>query len=219
MDQQETANRLIEQKIFTLPDLVTLLACSAVTARRRLHCWRAYTSINRNGRYYALPTVPTFDDLGLWRYQEVCFSAHGNLKRTVAWLVGNTSHGLDSKELGRLVGLSARSSYLSRLRDLPGLSRVWQDGKWLYLAADDGERSKQLAERSRRASQAAGFPTDAEAVDILVCFIRQPALEPEEIAVQLAGQGRAVAAAKIRNLLERHGLQKKKRWSGSPPLP
>lgn len=209
MEKQLATGRLTEWKIFTLAELIELLSCSAITAKRRLRTWRTLTSINRNGRYHALPGVPAFDEKGLWSYREVYFSSHGNLKQTAVWLVQQAPRGLDSQELGGLVGLSARSSYLSRLRDLPGLHREWLDGKWVYLAEDEAERKRQLAERSRWVGQSAGLPTDTEAVDILVCLIRHPELGPEELAGQLVQQGRGVAVAKIRNLLEKHDLLKK----------
>ena len=168
---------------------------------------------------FTLPAVSTFDDKGLWKYQEVCFSSHGNLKQTAVWLVQQAPRGLDSQELGGLVGLSARSSYLSRLRGLPGLSREWLDGKWVYLAGDEADRRRQWVERSVWAGRAAGLPTNPEAVDVLVCFIRHPELGSEELAQQLARQGRGVAAAKIENLLQRHGLLKRKLRATGPPLP
>jgi hypothetical protein len=219
MNEPLPPDQLCMFKVFTLIQLVDTLSCSAITARRRLSDWRAYTSINRNGMFYTLPSVPEFDQNGLWRFQDVFFSAHGNLKRTAIRLVQRSARGLDSHEISTLVGLPAGSSYLSRLRDIPDLSREWRDGRWVYLAGEDAARRKQLQERSDWADQAAGLPSPEEAVDILVCFIRHPELEPEALARQLGERRRGVTAARIRNLLEHHGLDKKKRWLPGDPMP
>ena len=219
MNEPLAPDQLYLLKIFTLIQLVDTLSCSAITARRRLSDWRAYTSINRNGMFYTLPSVPEFDQNGLWRFQDVFFSAHGNLKRTAIRLVQRSARGLDSQEISTLVGLPVGSSYLSRLRDMPDISREWRAGRWVYLAGDAAVRKKQLEERSDWADQAAGLPSPEEAVDILVCFIRYPELEPEALARQLGERRRGVTAARIRNLLEHHGLGKKKRRLPSDPMP
>ena len=214
----EPPDRLYLFKVFTLTQLVDTLSCSAITARRRLSDWRAYTSINRNGMFYTLPSVPQFDPNGLWRFGDIFFSAHGNLKQTVIHLVQQSMLGLDRHEISTLVGLPGGSSYLSRLRTLPGLSREWQDGKWIYLAGEDAVRRKQLQARSDWADRMSGLPSPEEAVDILVCFIRHPELDPEALARQVGGRRRGVTAASIRNLLEHHGLVKKKRRLPSDPM-
>jgi hypothetical protein len=214
----EPPNQLYLSKVFTLIQLVDTLSCSAITARRRLSDWQAYTSINRNGMFYTLPSVPEFDLNGLWHFQDIFFSAHGNLKQTAIRLVQRSARGLDSHEISKLVGLPAGSSYLSRLRDMPDLSREWRNGRWIYLAREDAARNKQLQARSDWADQAAGLPSPEEAVDILVCFIRHPELEPEELARQLGERRRGVTAAMIRNLLEHHSLGKKKRRLPGDPM-
>jgi hypothetical protein len=219
MNKPLSPDQLSFVKIFTLIQLVEALSCSAITARRRLSDWRAYTSINKNGMFYTLPSVPEFDQHGLWRFRDVFFSAHGNLKRTVIRLVKQSVRGMDSHEISTLVGLPVGSSYLSRLRDMPDLSREWQDGRWVYLAGEDASRKNQLEERLNWADQAAGLPSPEEAVDILVCFIRHPELEPEALARQLGERKRGFTAAKIRNLLEHHGLNKKKLRLPGDPMP
>ena len=80
-------NRLEKAKIFNIGELASLLTCSVPNARLKLKQWQAYTSYNQNGKYYALPQVPRFDDHGLWRYKNAAFSRHGNLKKTVIHLV------------------------------------------------------------------------------------------------------------------------------------
>jgi len=54
-----------KQKVVTVVLLATWPSCSIATARRRLKTWGAYTSYNRNGRYYTLPEIAEFDDNGL----------------------------------------------------------------------------------------------------------------------------------------------------------
>jgi hypothetical protein len=82
---------LEDVKIFSLDQVMSSLSCSMPTARLKLKQWQAYTSYNQNGRYYTLPTVPGFDENGLWFYNNICFSKYGNLRNTVVHLINN--HG------------------------------------------------------------------------------------------------------------------------------
>jgi hypothetical protein len=219
MNKNPPPKQLFLGKIFTLVQLVDALTCSTITARRRLSNWHAYTSINRNGMYYTLPGVPKFDRYGLWRFHDICFSAHGNLKQTAIRLVQQSARGLDSNEISTLVGLPTGSSYLSRLRALPEVSREWQDGRWVYLAGEAAARQMQLEERAVVTGQAIGLPSAEEAVDILVCLIRHPELDLEALARKVGERRKGVTAARIRNLLEFHGLSKKKHWLPGNPMP
>jgi len=168
--------------------------------------------------FYTLPGVPKFDQNGLWRFHDIFFSAHGNLKQTAIRLVQRSARGLDSHEISTLVGLPTGSSYLSRLRDIPDISREWRNGRWIYLAGEDAARKKQMGERSDSSDQAIGLPSAEEAVDILVCFIRHPKFDPEGLARQLGERKSCITAAMIRNLLEHHGLSKKKRRLPGDPM-
>ena len=75
--EDKARNAFRRRKILTLDEVGELIDSSIHTARRRLKKWRAHTSYNRNGRYYALPDVPEFDADGLWQCEGVFFSQHG----------------------------------------------------------------------------------------------------------------------------------------------
>ena len=60
------------RKVLTIAELAKILICSFITVRRRLKEWRAYTSYNKNGRYYTLPSIPKFNKNGIWTYKDIC---------------------------------------------------------------------------------------------------------------------------------------------------
>ena len=117
MDENRVLENFRRQKIITIEQLVRLLKYSVITARRRLKKWQTYTSINKNGRYYTLPQIPVFDQNGLWRYQTVIFSKHGNLKQTIIALITGSPKGLSAVDIGQLVDLVPNSSFLSQFKD------------------------------------------------------------------------------------------------------
>jgi len=100
-----TKKILLKEKAFTIDLPVSLLDCSTPGARLKLRQWGAYTSYNQNGRYYALPAVPRFDENGLWRFRQIYFSRQGTLKKTVVYLVRKSSSGLDGNQIGEPLAL------------------------------------------------------------------------------------------------------------------
>lgn len=209
MDLTAVIRSFKKQKVVTIDQLASWLSCSVVTARRRLKALRAYTSYNRNGRYYTLSEIAQFDDMGLWRYQEAFFSKHGNLKQTLVHLVTHSEQGLSGTELGEILGLQPRS-FLSHFRDHPAIYRENMRGRWIWFAADSKTREQQI--QARLAQGVAGalhMPSDMEAVMILVDLIGHPQSDVEQIARRLKSKDIDISVTAIRQLLEYHGLLKK----------
>lgn len=198
-----------KKKVLMIEELSGLLDSSLITARRRLKQWNAYTSYNHNGRYYVLPDVAKFDSHGLWRYQDILFSRHGNLKQTVVALVKDSPAGLTGSQIGKLVSLAPRS-FLSHFRRESQLRREMIEGRFVYFASDKATRIQQKKFRQMSTNQAdVRAPTDAEAVVLLVERIKHPGLPIEGLAKKLHKAGYRFSAEAIRRFLDSHGLLKK----------
>jgi len=208
MDEKQVLGRFRRQKIATIEQLVEWLNCSVMTVRRRLKEWRSFTSINQNGRYYALPQVPVFDSSGLWRYQRVLFSTHGNLKQTVVALITTSTKGLSAVEIARLVDLAPNSSFISRVTHGLGVQREKHQGRFVYFSERPEIYTLQkYALVSGR--HGGGMPTDQEAVMILVDLLKHPGTGIEELAVRVSKQSQWIDPEAVRAFLELHGLVKK----------
>ena len=209
MDLTAVIRAFKKQKVVTVVQLASWLSCSIVTARRRLKAWRAYTSYNRNGRYYTLPEIAQFDDLGRWWNQGAFFSKHGNLKQALVHLVTHSVHGLSGAELGEILGLQPRS-FLAHFRDHPAIYRENMMGRWIWFAADAGIRQQQMQARLAAGDATASrMPSDIEAVMILVDLIGHPQSDVEQIAGRLKSKDLNIGVSAIRQLLDYHGLLKK----------
>jgi hypothetical protein len=210
MDERHVLENFRQQKVITLDQLVKLLECPVITARRRLKRWQAYTSINKNGRFYTLPQIPVFDNNGLWRYQAVLFSKHGNLKQTITALITDSPEGLSAGEIAEIVGIVPNSSFLSQFKNVPGVKREKHKGRFIYLS----DRPEILTSQKQRWATTS-FPTDAQAVVILVQLIKHPEVGIEQLAEHVSKQGLSVESAVIGRFLQFHGLLKK--TSGTKP--
>ena len=208
MDENRVLEKFRRQKIITIGQLVEWLKCSVITARRRLKKWQSYTSINKNGSYYALSQIPVFDENGLWKYRKVLFSKHGNLKQTIVALITGSSKGLSAAEIAELVDFVPNSSFLSRIKSVPGVRREKHQGRFIYLSDQPQIYSRQM--QTRATGQAVvGFPSDSEAVEILVQLIKYPDIGIEQLAAKVSKPGKQLGAAMIRRFLRFHDLLKK----------
>lgn len=199
-----------KKKVLVVEELARLLASSIGTARRRLKEWGTYTSYNCNGRFYVLNNVAEFDSHGLWRHRSVLFSQYGNLKKTVIHIIRSSAAGLTGSEIGNLVRLEPRS-FLSHFRNEPQLHRERIKGRFIYFSSDRAIYTKQkqrLLDQITRESLIR-FPTDAEAVVILVERIKHPHLSIEALCRKLRERKCRFSTEELSNFLGHHGLQKK----------
>ena len=200
-----------KSKVVTIEELATLLSSSLVTARRRLKQWNAYTSYNYNGRYYALPSIAKFNDYGLWSYNNILFSQHGNLKKTVIALVEESQRGLTGAQIGTMVGMASRS-FLSHFRHDPLLQRESIEDRFIYFSSDNKTylQQKKMHQEEVARKAASRLPTDAEAVTILVERIKHPEVSIEALSKKLSHNSDRFSIEAVRCLFEMHGIFKKK---------
>jgi hypothetical protein len=201
--------KVLEQlKTFTLDRVVVLLSCSIPSARLKLKQWSAYTSYNQNGRYYAMPTVPRFDNNGLWHYQSIYFSRYGNLKNTIIELVERSSCGLTGKEIGALVRLDPRS-FLHHFRSAAGIQREKREGVYVYFSDNPVTYNHQRKSRSELMHSGREMVSEADAVVILSALIKHHGLCFEDIMGLPEIQMNNISPTAIRDFLVQHGLVKK----------
>lgn len=204
-------DNLKRDKIFTLPQLVSLLKCSVRTAQRRLTQWNVHTSYNLNGRYHALPAVPRFDHYGIWKYRGICFSRYGNLTETIVHLVDASARGLTVKELCRILDVQEKSfrTFFSKIKQIHP-EKIGH--RMVYISSEQNRGAKQL---NSRCDTEKGLPHDATAVLILVDRIKFPDSTIEECARRVGKRVFGVTAEVVFNLLGYHGLLKKTADTGS----
>jgi len=197
------------EKVFTLKRLVAILDCCSRTAQAKLKLWKTYTSYNQNGKYYTLPETPHFDVSGLWRFNNVSFSKHGNLKKTIVHLVALSPTGLTGRQLGELLGLSPQS-FVHHLRNYSGISREKHDGVFVYFSDDPLAYKKQIKERNTFVIQSSAVTiSDPEAVMILVAIIKHHGISTEEILALPEIRKSKMARDAVQGFLKFHELVKK----------
>lgn len=205
MDEIDAIKGFQRLKVLTIEQLVGLLRSSVITARRHLKKWKAHTSFNMNGRYYTLPGIARFDENGIWKYQRILFSKYGTLTETICQLIRRSERGLSARQIAQVVEVASNSSVFSRLHSIPGIRRERAQGRFVYFSDERYQEQKAGLCQARQTR----LPSDAEAVMILVAYIKHPQSSVEELAERVSGQGRSMECNAIHRFLEHHDLLKK----------
>ena len=198
------------RKVLTITELAKILICSIITVRRRLKEWRAYTSYNKNGRYYTLPSIPKFNKKGIWTYKDIFFSRYGTLKNTVIALATKSKKGLTHSELEEIIGMNPKC-FMARFKEIPGVRKEKYKNQIVYFSADPDTYKSQKEKRFPPESSAPKLPPDAMTIVVLVELIQNPGISIEELSSRLHDQGYKIEANMISNLFKHYNISKKKR--------
>lgn len=210
----KTVQQFRRAKIMTLAALIAVLRCSRSTAQRRLKQWQCHTSYNLNGAYYTLPDVVSFDQHGIWRCQDACFSIYGNLPHTVVGLVTSSEAGLNCAEISSIMGVNAHS-FIWNFTHSGKLTRSKFGGCHVYFGAEQQVRQRQ---QTRRLELTEGSAlADNDAVTFLVELLKHPNLSPAQLSSRVRARAPTASPAAIERFLNQHGLSTAKK--GGPDLP
>lgn len=204
---EEILIHLEKVKVFTTPEVATLLECSEGSVRALQKKWNTFTSYNQNGRFYVLPHIPKFDQYGLWHHENASFSQNGNLKKTIVHLVETSPAGLTGRELGEILGLLPQS-FVHHYSKQPGIIRTRLAGSYVHFSSDTAVYESQIQNRNKLISEAVVI-TDSEAIMILVAIINSQSISAEEIIALPEIKKINITLTAIQRFIESHNLEKK----------
>lgn len=190
-----------DQKCHTIAEIHKLLDYSTISIRRFLKKVGYYSSFTHNSKWYILWTTPNFDRKGIWFYQDIGFSKHGNLTQTILYFVNNSGQGVTAKELFDYLSTPCHA-ILNQMYKRKQIDRSKTSRGFFYLSIDLLKRQKQFSKRI-------ALPSDSEAVMILVEMMKHPAYTIAEIASCLSKKNVVCGVDAIERLLSHHGLKKK----------
>jgi hypothetical protein len=205
--EAQIVRKLKEDRVVKWTTLAEQIGCSTKSVQRALAKVGYFGSINHNGVFATAKDTPRFDQHGLWMYQTVCFSKHGNLPQTLHRLVEQSSAGFTVEELERLVGTRVHN-HVSRLIRGGKLARCFQGRKVVYLATDPRRREAQ--QQTRRQAEPRPAPTVLQAdvppgLDaVTVIHVLRRLLETPDASV--ASVARALQARKVLVRADQFGL-------------
>jgi hypothetical protein len=88
------------------------------------------------------------------------------------------------------------------------MQREKHEGRFIYFS-DDNETYKRQVLKRRSINKDDSFPSDSDAVIILIEFIKNPNATIDELSNKISKSGKRIDTNCIKGFLEYHGLQKK----------
>ena len=144
---------LKSSKIGTLDDLKQAVDTnSTMTVFRSLKALEYLSSYSHKGKYYTLPQITKFDELGLWSCQSVWFSKYGNLVETAKEFVESSSAGYTTHELEDILHVETKHPLLNLFKK-GRIDREKIGGYYVYLSCNTNDKSRQIAVRKTGAER------------------------------------------------------------------
>jgi len=213
--ENQVVQLLGEQDVAAHAELAGQLQVSSKTVQRALHKVGYYSSLNFNSRFVTLKRTARFDRRGLWKYNDICFSRHGNLPQTLRTLIEQSARGCTVRELEQWVGTRV-ANHLCALLRRDEICQFSLGRRAVYTAADEPRHRQQQAKRQGRPwppaiDQVPDLPPGMHAVTVirvLVQMIQQPQASVASISKSLQVQGVDMDADRVRQILAFYELKK-----------
>jgi hypothetical protein len=126
---------LKEKKIVTIDEVKLFLNMQArMTVFRKLSQLNYISSCSHRGRYYSLKRIAHFNQNGIWNYKSVIFSKYGTIKKTIEYLIENSSKGYTASELNHVVNVKVDDALLELLK-LKVILRKKLSGVYVYYSS------------------------------------------------------------------------------------
>jgi hypothetical protein len=199
-----------DKKAMTISELKNRMKVSEITIHRKLKKTGALTSYNKNGMFYTLPHIPKFDAQGLWVYNDIRFSKHGNMNRTIIQLINQSGSGLHAGEIEGLIGY-APHSLLHQLSAKSAIHRKKLKGRYVYFSIDKQVFKSQLHSYTAilQAQYSENDMPCLAAVRLLIEKIKKPKDSLASLLKILRRDNVKINESQVKRFFKKHGLEKK----------
>jgi hypothetical protein len=198
-----------QKKCWTIEALTHSLNYSTISIRRFLKDIGYYSSFTHNSMWYTLHSIPSFNKRGLWFYQDIGFSKHGNLKQTIFNFVSKSPQGLTAKDLFEILLIPCHP-VLNQMYKKNQIDRFNTQRGFVYLSIDNKKRQRQLNRvQSQLFTVKESESLNAQAaVYVLVEYIKHPEASVVELSKGVEKKKVKASPEAITTLFKEHDLKK-----------
>ncbi len=197
-----------QEKCYTIDQLSRRLNYSLISIRRFLKVMGYYSSFTHNSKWYTLRSIPSFDNNGIWFYQDIGFCKHGNLNQTIGRFIDKSFQGLTAKDLFNILSVPCHP-VLNQMYKKKKIDRFNTPKGFVYLSVSESKKRLQL-----NRLQVLTPPQKIErfnpqtAVYVLVEFIKNPKASFFELSVAVKKKGGKASQQAITQLFKDYDLKK-----------
>jgi len=203
-------NELFSQQCcWTIEQLGTAFNYSAISIRRFLKQLGYFSSFTHNSKWYTLSSIPAFDNNGLWFYNQIGFSRHGNLKQNIVHFINKSCQGLSAKQLAEILSIPCHA-VLNHMYHSGAIDRFKSKSGLVYVSATERSKKQQLMRlQSPQVTVTAPQELNPQtAVYVLVAYIKNPQASFDELSKAVAKRQAIATPQAIARFFEKHDLKK-----------
>ena len=206
--QYQLAELFKRKKCYTIEQLSQRLNYSLISIRRFLKVIGYYSSFTNNSKWYTLRSIPSFDNNGIWFYQDIGFCKHGNLNQTIGRFIDKSFQGLTAKDLFNILSVPCHP-VLNQMYKKEKIDRFNTSAGFVYLSVSESKKRLQL-----KRLQVLTPPKKIEslnpqtAVYVLVEFIKDPKASFFELSVAVEKKGVKASQQAVAQLFKDYDLKK-----------
>lgn len=192
-----------------MEQLCNSLNYSAISIRRFLKQLGYFSSFTHNSKWYTLSSIPDFDKNGLWFYDRIGFSRHGNLNENIIHFINKSSRGLSAKQLAEILSIPCHA-VLNHLYNSGAIDRFKSTSDFVYLSSADRRKKQQLMRlQSQQVTVSAPQELNPQtAVYVLVEYIKNPQSSFSELSKAVAKRQVIATPKAIARFFDKHDLKK-----------
>ena len=134
IDSELLLTFLNDKKIMTIDELKSTLGTQCrMTVFRKLSILGYISSYSHSGKYYSLKRIARYNKFGIWSYRSASFSKNGTLKKTIEFLIGNSTQGYTASELNSILRVKVEDALLELVKNKI-IIRKKISGIYIYFA-------------------------------------------------------------------------------------
>ena len=197
-----------QEKCYTIDELSRRLNYSLISIRRFLKVIGYYSSFTHNSKWYTLRSIPSFNQNGIWFYQDIGFCKHGNLNQTIGRFIDKSFQGLTAKDLFNMLSVPCHP-VLNQMYKKKKIDRFNTPKGFVYLTTSESKKRLQL-KRLQVLTPAPKIEhlNPQTAVYVLVELIKNPKASFLELSVAVNKKGVTASHQAIAQLFKDYDLKK-----------
>ncbi len=198
-----------QRKCWTIEALHHQLEYAVISVRGFLKQMGYFSSFTHNSKWYTLQSIPDFDENGLWFYEKIGFSRHGNFKESIRYFIEQSRQGLSAQQLTELLQTPC-SAVLTQMYHQGRIDRFKPRGAFIYLSRVPATNQRQVTQFQSPvvAGCSAQQLTAISAVYVLVEYIKNPQASVEMLSKAAANHQVLAPPDAIARFFAEHDLKK-----------
>ena len=213
-NQEKIKEFLLEKKVQSLRGIAEHVTVGNRMAQLYLKKLNRMTSYTHRGQFVTLPSIPHFDEFGIWFYKKIGFSKYGTSLDTIIELVEKSKEGFSREELEAILKIGI-SKQIQILVQREKLHRIKLGGRYLYVPTKVMTNETQKLQIIGTRQTEERFDRDVQKSDLIallkaVLIEKKVGLDVKSIMNLVRKYSLQISWNKILLLLQKHNILEKK---------